>query len=72
MQKSKLPNINPHKSGSQGNAAYLNSYKKYKKNFKHGSKKKIDESTKVQNSVSFSIQNRPMKMHSLQEKNIKP
>ncbi len=41
IQKSKLPNINANKVGNDNNGTYLNSYKKYKKNFKNPSKKKV-------------------------------
>ena len=40
MQKNKLPNINSNKGG---NDVYLSGYKKYKKTFKHPTKKKPEE-----------------------------
>ena len=50
---------------------YLNSYKKLKKGQKQQNKKKEEESTKIDNSFSFSVQNKQMKMHNHQEKHFK-
>ena len=47
----------------------LHGYKKHRKHFK--SKKKVEESTRIEPSVSFSVQNRPMKFYSHHDKNIR-
>lgn len=71
-QKAKLPSI--HKQDKNDvDLSFNNGYKKYKKNFAHPSKKKTsDQSTKVENGFSFSVQNRPAKIHSNADRLYKP
>ena len=71
-QKAKLPSI--HKQDkSDLDISLINGYKKNRKHFQHPSRKRIsEESTKIDNSFSLSIQNRPAKIHSNIERTYKP
>lgn len=66
IQKHKLPSIN-----NRNIEAVQGVYKRPRRGTQGGGKKELlEESTKDQ-SVSFSVENRPMKMHSFQEKHLR-
>jgi hypothetical protein len=69
MQKEKLPVLNPRKD--EGELPLLNGYKKQRRRLNSTIKQKKEESTKIDDSVSFMLDNRQIKMHSFNEKHSK-
>ena len=68
-QKDKLPLLNPKKEEPE--LPLLNGYKKQRKRLNSTIKQKKEESTKIDDSVSFMLDNRQIKMHSFDQKYVR-
>lgn len=66
MQKNKLPNIY-----RKDDLPTVAAFKKQRRKIHSTSNKSKEESTKVEESFSYMLENRPMKMYSHHEKNVR-